>query len=104
MRDITGVDLVKLTQAAYVLSIPLGLGHLHYRPEPLSDAEARDWVSNWAHDKQIALSLDYVNGRAVKLTVFRKEGRLEMRDEWYDHTPEQLQTLLLEVGATGGGE
>ena len=45
------------------------------------------------------LNLDYVNGRAVKLTVRReKDGRLWLEDSWYDHTRDQYRELLAHVG------
>jgi hypothetical protein len=95
MIDITGVDLAKFAQKAYALSSRQGMG-MQANPETtLSDADAQKLVQPTGH---IALSMDYVNGRACKLTVFREDGKLSMRDAWYDHTDSQLRELLAEHG------
>lgn len=69
--NLNGVDLIKLTQVAYDLSVPQGLGFLHSENGSLSQEEAKDLVDPFSKDKNIALGLDYVKGRAVKLNVFR---------------------------------
>lgn len=96
--DVTGVDLVKLTQEAYARSIPQGLGFLHFTDGPLPEAEARRIVDRFANNDRIALSLDYVRGRACKLTVFREGDRLEINDRWFDHSASDLDGLLAAVG------
>ena len=96
MIDCTKVDLVKLAQEAYKLSVPQGLGFLHFNPEPLSESEAEQCIH--PDDRFMRLSMDYVNGRAVKLTVREeKNGTLSLPDSWYDHTDEQYQKLLSSV-------
>jgi hypothetical protein len=98
MRDITGVDLAKLAQEAFSLSRAQGLGFLHATPDPLSGEEAAALVEPTG---RIALSLDYVRGRAVKLTVFRSaDGSLSVRDDWYDHSEHQDAELWQRVGIT----
>lgn len=95
MIDITGVDLVKFAQKAYVLSMPQGLGFLHYTPAPLSDEEAKKIVEcSKGFVGGIVLSMDYVNGRACKMNVWEKNGKLHITDSWYDHTDDQLRRLL----------
>lgn len=97
MIDCTKVDLVKLAQEAYRLSSPQGLGFLHFTPEPLPEEEAKQCVFD--DDISFKLNMDYVNGRAVKLTVHKeKDGTLSLPDSWYDHTDEQYKELLLSVG------
>lgn len=92
MIDITGIDLAKFAQKAYELSIPQGLGFLHATASPLSDEEATCLVQK---EGGIALSLDYVKGRACKMVVWRDAaGKLTIRDAWYDHTNEQFKQLL----------
>jgi len=91
--DVTGVDLVALTKAAYALSVPQGLGFLHAREGDLSAADAVRVITSSANSR-IALTIDYLHGRAVKLTVFKDGDRLTMRDDWYDHSPSQLDELL----------
>lgn len=96
MIDLTGVDLVALAKAAYDLSKPQGMGFLHYEPGGLTDEQAQSLVND--EGNRCALSLDYVAGRAVKLTVFRDGDKLAMRDSWYDHSDSQLRELLTRVG------
>lgn len=97
MIKCTDVDLVKLAQEAFRLSVPQGMGFLPFTPEPLSKSEAEQLI-----DKNSAysiLSMDYVHGRAVKLTVKKdKDGELSLPDNWYDHTDAQYAELLKSVG------
>ena len=75
--------------------MPQGLGFLHFTPKPLSNEEAISIV-NEPHSSysKVKLSMDYVSGRACKMTVFEKDGKLFINDSWYDHTDEQFQELL----------
>jgi hypothetical protein len=97
MIDITGVDLVRFAQAVYRLSMPRGMGFLHAIGGPLPEEEAKSLIQPAG---RIALSMDYVRGRACKMTVLRDGERLEIRDSWYDHTDVDLRTLLAEFGKT----
>ena len=97
MIEITGVDLVKLTQVAYKLSHPQGLGFLHFEEGDLSKEEAQEHVDNWKNDTRMALGLDYVRGRACKLTVFKEKGKLFIRKRWFDHSEKDLKVLLKEI-------
>lgn len=107
MIDVTGIDLVKFAQKVYELSMPQGLGFLHFTPEPLSEEEAKRSLRN--DGSKIALDMDYVDGRACKMVVFREGEKLEIRDAWYDHTNEQFSELLdafgivIPVNAEHGG-
>ena len=94
MIEITGVDLKQFVKDVYDLSQPQGLGILHFTPEPLSDEDAASILSNWDKDGRFALCMDYVHGRACKMDVFREDGKLMIHDNWYDHTEDQLVTLL----------
>lgn len=90
--DVTGVDLIKFAQKVYDLSQPQGLGLLHYTKDPLTAEEAKAYIhegEGWT-----ALMMDYVKGRACKMTVFRKEGKLWIRGDWYDHSDWALEELL----------
>ena len=92
MIAITGVNLVKFAQKAYDLSRPQGLGFLHAQAGGLSEAEAKDLISDTG---RIALHMDYVHGRACKVCVFRDlKDTLTIGDQWYDHTDAQLAALL----------
>jgi hypothetical protein len=98
MIDITGVDLVKFAQKAYELSMPQGLGFLRFTPDPLSEDDAKKIVECSCRPGRIKLNMDYVSGRACKMIVWEKNGRLIIDDSWYDHTDEQLIELLDEFG------
>jgi hypothetical protein len=96
--DVTGIDLVKFVKGVYERSRPLGLGFIHYTSGPLTDEEAKELIDEEAKNP---VCLDYVKGRACKMTVFRKEGGLFIRVPWYDHTNAQLKSLLKEVWPEG---
>jgi len=100
MIDITGINLVELAKKVYELSVPQGMGFLHYTKEPLTDEEAQALVR--IDDKFHPLAMDYVKGRACKMTVYKKNGRLEIRDSWYDHTDRAYDELLKTFGITRG--
>lgn len=98
--EITGCDLYQLIRKAYELSQPQGLGFLHFRKDHvLSDDEIKPFIH---HDTDnLAVYIDYLHGRAVKLTVYRHnygEGdRLFLDNTWYDHTEDQLTELFKAV-------
>ena len=103
MIDVTGIDLVEFAKAVYDLSLPKGMGHLHYNPEPLSDEEAKGLVASSELKGHSALSMDYVKGRCCKMHVSRHEGQLEISDNWYDHTDAMFDKLLERFGLNRGG-
>lgn len=88
--DETKVDDV--IRAAYDLSVPQGLGFLHVRPGGLDD----ETIARIKESKSglYAASMDYVHGRAVKLTI-RREGVICYipADRWFDHSLEDLREL-----------
>jgi hypothetical protein len=85
-----------LVRTAYDMSVPVGLGFLHAQPGTLTDEEVAAIIEP---SGGIAASMDYVKGRACKMTVFRAEdGTLTIPDDWYDHSDEQLQQLLEAIG------
>lgn len=99
MIDITGADLVKVAQAAYALSQPQGMGFLHARDGELSQEDAEALVLRERAGGRVKLGMDYVHGRAVKLTVLSDDdGKLWISNRWYDHNPHQLQQLLTNIG------
>lgn len=102
MIDITGVDLVKLVQAAFDLSRAQGMGFLHYQPgHTLSDEEARKFIKEPRYDGDAVINMDYVQGRACKFRVFREGERLVIPDLWFDHADGRLRELLNRVGLDG---
>jgi hypothetical protein len=100
MIDLTGVDKIKLIQKVYELSVPLGMGFLHFRDEPLSEEDAKSCLREYDTTRnpeygQVIIGMDYVHGRACKFNAWvNSEGELYCHDRWFDHTPEQLETLL----------
>jgi len=100
MIDITGVDLVKFVQRVYDLSSPQGMGFMYFTPEPLSVEEAREIIDSFKNDESVAVSLDYIKGRSCKMHVFKEGGKLQIHDNWYDHTDQQLKDLLSSTGVS----
>ncbi len=99
MIDVTGADFVEMIKAAYDLSLPWGLGEMHYRAGPLSDAEASALLDQEPPSPRLLFDLDYVHGRACKLGVFRGPGgRFWLPRHWHRHTEAQLAELLARSG------
>ena len=95
--DITGINLIEFVKEVYRLSVPAGMGWLHFTAGELTNGEAEEILNIWKNDKQFALEMDYVRGRACKMTLFRKENNLYIRSPWHDHTDVQLTKLLKAV-------
>lgn len=91
-----GVDLIAFVKKAYELSHPQGMGMLQFQPGPLPDHVAPQLVGK--ETSEFPVNLDYVAGRAVKLTVTRHDGRLFVPESWFDHTESQYRQLLAHVG------
>jgi hypothetical protein len=92
MIDITGVDLIKFVQKVYELSVPQGLGFLHFQPGGLSTEDAKCYINETGPD---AVNMDYVHGRACKMFARReKDGKIVIGNSWYDHRDDQLEQLL----------
>jgi hypothetical protein len=94
MIDVTGIDLVEFAKKVYELSVPQGMGFLHFNPAPLTDEEAKELVGNFENDRMFALNMDYVKGRACKMHIRRDGDKLTISDTWYDHTDRIYQQLL----------
>jgi hypothetical protein len=95
--EITGVDLIKFIQKAFELSSPQGMGHYSYKPGGLSDEQAKELIGKG--NPAYAVSMDYVQGRAVKMHVWKDDdGRLSIDNAWFDHSDRQLIKLLEHVG------
>jgi hypothetical protein len=97
MIEVTGINLVEFVQEVYNLSVPLGLGHLHYTDSDLSVDEAM-LIIRQSEDYQTAVAMDYVNGRACKMEVFKEDDKLYVRTPWHNHTDKQLEDLLGKFG------
>jgi hypothetical protein len=92
MIDVTDIDLRALVKNAYAYSRPQGLGFLHSQSGPLDEATVDEILACGC--EQYPVDMDYIKGRAVKLTVFNKGGKLWITDRWYDHTEHQLKDML----------
>jgi hypothetical protein len=101
MIDITGTDLRKFIAKAYDLSQPQGMGCLHFQDGAIPE-EMIDKILDVKSSHCVA-GMDYVLGRAVKMSVYKKGGRLLIGDNWYDHNPAQLQILLCAEGVVYNG-
>jgi hypothetical protein len=98
MIEITNVNLKEFAKKVYELSAPQGLGFLQPYGTLLEDGYIEEHLKSYEDDKRFALNMDYCNGRACKMTVFKKDGKLEICDNWYDHTDEQFDKLLKTFG------
>lgn len=94
--DITKVDLKELIRHAYDLSNPQGMGFMHYRPGPIPEELVEDILKDTS--SYCALSMDYVMGRAVKLSVHKDGDKLSLPDKWFDHDNGTYQILLDRLG------
>jgi hypothetical protein len=89
-------DLRALVKKAYDLSRPQGLGFLHYREGDLDDALVDEILSR--DRDRCAFSTDYVQGRAVKFSVYRDDDGLYVGARWFDHNHWSYTALLGSVG------
>lgn len=92
--EIKEEQIIPAINAAYNLSVPVGMGFLHYTPEPLTSEELNGLAV--FHDDSI--SLDYVKGRGVKFNIFREsvngEYKYYIRKKWFDHSEYHMDQLL----------
>lgn len=89
--------LISTVQKAYELSAPQGMGFIHFRPEPMEHGDAARIIESQGGPS--GLHLDYVAGRAVKLSI-RRYGPtwyLEDNGTWYDHSEYQWEQLIAHV-------
>ena len=77
--SIAGLDKAKVLAALYNNSRPLGLGHLHFTPEPMKEEEARALLAQQADDERGAY-FDYLKGRVMKVRI----GGDELNPSLYD--------------------
>jgi hypothetical protein len=93
--DVTSIDTIKLVKAAYALSVPRGMGMLHFKPGELSDEDAKQCI-----EPDGSVHMDYVRGRGCKFHVWVEEGKKFIVSPWYDHTDSDLQKLLATCGVS----
>ena len=95
-----------VVRGAYKHSRPQGMGFLHYQDGEMSAAAAEEFIRrpdglaiSKSHERSIlVVSLDYVQGRACKFNVWLSKGQFYCESRWYDHSKEQLKTMLEEAG------
>ncbi len=93
MIEINENQIIKAIQAAYLLSMPRGIGFLHYKQDDaLTDEEASTFYRK--EDAVRPVSLDYIKGRAIKFDVFLIDGKYYIAKKWTYHTDHQLNELL----------
>lgn len=81
-------DFVK---KAFEISRPQGMGILHFSPnDTLSDEMIQSNLTN----NEVALSFDYLAGRAMKFRLFKEKGLYYFCERWFDHTEEDVLELL----------
>jgi len=106
--EIKKEQLSKLISAAYDLSVPVGMGFLHYQEGPLPEYALNDILNKFelglikvdqeSDYPSVVLNLDYVFGRQVKLSVLSQGGKILIDNSWYDHSDEVFQQLLKRIG------
>ena len=101
--DITGANLTDLIMVVYSLSVPQGLGYLHYETNNITNKEAAEIIEHFKardlmHGYRCILHIDYLKGRSCKFYVFERDGKRYINRRWYDHTDQQLKSLLKAVG------
>lgn len=99
--DFKGIDPIKFIKEVYELSVPQGLGFLHFKEGELTEDEAKEILDFSKDNKMHFLDMDYIKGRACKMTVFREGKKLFFRIPWYDHTDIQSEKLLKAVWPKG---
>jgi hypothetical protein len=60
--SIAGLDKAEVLAALYNASRPLGMGHFHYKPEPMTADEARELLKQQTY-------FDHLKGRVMKIAL-----------------------------------
>lgn len=97
--------LPELARRAYDLSEAKGMGFIHFTPGPLPEPHLQA-ILDKGNDRN-PLSMDYVLGRAVKMTVFSHptdETLALVPPHWYEHTHQDLIDLLTTIGVGDAAE
>lgn len=98
MIKLGNINMRQFVKDVYDLSKPQGMGFLHFQAGGLTDEEAGEIIQATARGR-IAVSMDYVRGRACKMHVIIDEtGALFIDDDWYDHSDRQFDELLSRHG------
>jgi len=99
------IDPVLVVQKVYELSVPQGLGSLHFEPGPLNEEDAISCISLYPRKQLTAqddrmniekgmIAIDYLKGRACKFSAKILEGKVYVpMSSWYDHSEQDLKNL-----------
>lgn len=99
MIEVTGCDLAALVRAAYMPSRQQGLGIFDGNGRgDISEKDVGDIIERGKDDPMKAVSMDYWNGRSIKMIVLKDGDRLFIRNGWYDHSDDELGMLLEQIG------
>lgn len=108
MIDVSDINLASLIGAAYARSRPQGMGHYHFQPGPLPQEELEKILAHRRFNTERqkgSVSMDYVLGRAVKLTVHLvgdgADAKRFIPARWFDHSDHDLISLLVGCGLSG---
>lgn len=93
MIEVTKEQIPLLVAGAYNLSVPIGMGHLHYSPESLTDDEVDSLIDM---DNREVVYMDYIKGRQCKFNIFKDKetNKFYINNTWYDHDEYVFGELL----------
>jgi hypothetical protein len=99
----------QLIANVYAMSVPVGMGFLHFKPGELDKdtliqlhtefANRLAWCKDhprpaeWLFPDTL-LIMDYIHGRQCKFSIGYYRGELVINDYWYDHSEAQFTELL----------
>lgn len=97
--EVTGCDLATLVRAAYSPSRQQGLGVFDSSGRAdLTDEAVEEVLDRGRNDPMCAVGIDYLNGRSVKMHVYKDGERLFIQNTWYDHSDAELAAFLAQIG------
>lgn len=73
MINIKGIDKAELLAALYNAAQPLGMGFVHYDPQPMAADEAREILKRQT-------SFDYLKGRVMKVNLAGDSMLIDLYD------------------------
>jgi len=84
--DIAGLSKATVLATLYNNAKPLGMGYLHFDPQPMTDAEAQALLDEGQ------TYFDYVKGRVMKVDLSKDELRTGLYNR--DNGPDAAETAL----------
>lgn len=108
--EIKATDIPNLIKGVYALSVPVGMGYMHYQegdlPEPTLGLLMERLEKNLQRITKLeadgityglascVMPMDYIHGRCCKFGVFYNSGKFFIDGNWFDHSEAQLDMLL----------